>query len=519
MLRINNVKLSLDEDKSELRNKIETKLEITTNSLSIYKESIDARKEVVFVYTVDFECEDEDEVLEKHSNLLIKVAKYEVEPTEKIKNYKGPRPIVVGFGPSGIFASLELARAGLNPIVFERGGNVDERLNSVKEFWENGKLDTNSNVQFGEGGAGTFSDGKLTARTKGNVGKKILKTLVEFGAPEEIVYEAHPHVGTDLLSGIIKNIRAEIIKLGGEVNFNAKVSEFIIEENEIKGVVVNDEKFLTDRVILAIGHSARDTFNVIYDKKIECEFKEFAVGFRVEHKQELIDKNQYKQHYKNKRLGHASYRLTHKASTGLGVYSFCMCPGGIVVPSTSHTGCVVTNGMSYHSRALENANSGVLVQVKKEDFEDLNPMSGIKFQEQLEKSAYAASDSYRAPFQSIRDYVYSDGYLSKVKPSYSLGVARYDMNKLFNSKMNASLKEGLINFNRKIPGFIDGIMTGVESRSSSPIRIVRNKERESLSVKGLYPVGEGSGYSGGIITSAIDGMKASEEILRKLINK
>lgn len=519
MLRINNIKLKLDEDKSILKDKIEGILNITINSLSIYKESIDARREIVFVYTIDFVCKNENEVLMKYNNIVTKVAEVKIEPVIKIKDYKGLRPIIVGFGPSGIFAGLELARAGLKPIIFERGGNIEDRTNLVKEFWKSGNLDINSNVQFGEGGAGTFSDGKLTARVKGDAGKKALITLVEFGAPKEIVYEAHPHLGTDLLSGIIKNIRNEIIKLGGEVNFNSLVSDFIIEDNNIKGVVVAGTNYLSDKVILAIGHSARDTFKVIYNKKIECEFKEFAVGFRVEHKQELINKNQYKGHYKNKRLGSASYRLTHKTSNGRGVYTFCMCPGGIVVPSTSSKGCVVTNGMSYHSRALENANSAVLVQVKKEDFKNLNALSGIEFQQELEESAFKVSGSYKAPFQSIRDYVYSDGYLSKVKPSYSLGVVDYDINKLFSSNMNEALKEGLVNFNKKIPGFIEGIMTGVESRSSSPIRIVRNKQYESLNIKGLYPVGEGAGYSGGIITSAIDGMKASEEIINNIINQ
>ena len=526
MIRISQLKVNIDEDKDILPSLIAKKLKIKATDITsyrIYKESIDARRgTVTFVYTVDANIANEESILAK------KLPDITTSPdlTYKIPfHFKKPvkeRPVIIGFGPTGIFAALLLAESGLRPIVLERGEDVDARVNSVENFFFKGILNPSSNVQFGEGGAGTFSDGKLTTRVKDLRGRKVLEELVVAGAPKEILYTSHPHVGTDLLREVIKNIRKKIVALGGEVHFNVRVDDILIENNQLHGLITDNGKtYKTSYVILAVGHSARDTFELIHDKNIDIQSKPFAVGARIEHPQALVDKAQYKEFANHPKLNAAEYRLTHQSANGRGVYTFCMCPGGIVVPSSSEVGGVVTNGMSEHARDATNANSAILVQVTKEDFNDNHPLAGVEFQRQLEQKAFdLAGSTYKAPAQRVGDYlsnVNSDTTkLGDVLPSYPIGVTMTNLNDLFPSYVNESLKEGLRAFDKKLKGFSmsDAILTGVETRSSSPVRITRDPETlQSISVSGLYPAGEGAGYAGGIVSSAIDGLKCAEALI------
>lgn len=522
MIRVSNITCTIDSDTEKIVNKALKKIKARREDLfsfSVYRQSLDARKKnnLFFVYTLDMEIKNEEKYIGKDVR-IIQEKKYEIRKTDVVPT---TRPIIVGFGPAGMFAALVLAEAGMKPIVFERGGNVDERSASVNEFFKNGILDANSNVQFGEGGAGTFSDGKLTTRVKHPYGRRVLDVLIEHGAKEEIKYAAHPHIGTDVLIDVVRRIRMKIIELGGEIHFNSIVTDFKTNNNKITGVIVNNgEVFESDYVNIAIGHSARDTIYKLHDIGTDLESKEFAVGFRVEHKRELIDKAQYGEFAGNKHLGTAEYRLTHTTSNDRGVYTFCMCPGGVVVASSSIEGHVVTNGMSYNARDEENSNSAVLVQAKFEDFGD-DLFSGIRFQEHLEKTAFELGGSdYKAPAQRVGDYIDNkiSTDLGNIIPSYKPGVKLSNLNELFNDEMNSSLKEGLLNFDRKINGFVEhGILTGVESRTSSPIRILRDKNTfESLSISGLFPSGEGAGFAGGIMSAAIDGMKIGHAIIDKM---
>lgn len=526
MLKISEIKMHIDEDIATLKVKISKKLRIDLNSITnfnIVKESIDARikNEIYFVYTVEFDTNDNNLVLKnnKHNKRLIESKKKVYHLPEKGDVKLSTRPVVIGFGPAGMYNALILAEAGYNPIVFERGEDVDNRLNSVNKFWNKNILNEESNVQFGEGGAGTFSDGKLTARTKHVSSVKVLEMLVKFGAPKEVLYEAHPHIGTDLLRGIVKRLREYIISLGAEVNFNSKLTDIIINDNQITAVEINNKSVIeTSICVLAIGHSARDTFFKLNDLNVTMENKSFAVGLRVEHKKELINKAQYKEFANHPKVGTAEYRLTHKASTGKGVYTFCMCPGGLVVGSTSIAGRVVTNGMSLHARDEDNSNSAVIVQVDEKDYGN-ELLDGIKYQDELEKKAFELGGSnYKAPFQTVKNYINSESDNCKVHPSFSNGVSESNLSELFSDIINNTLKEGLKAFDRKIPGFSgsDAVLTGVESRTSSPIKILRKVEDfESVNINGLYPCGEGAGYAGGIVSSAMDGIKVAEAIIKK----
>jgi uncharacterized FAD-dependent dehydrogenase len=409
---------------------------------------------------------------------------------------------------------------GYKPLVLERGEAVDDRVKSIDAFWTKGELNPKSNVQFGEGGAGTFSDGKLTSRVKDLRGRKVLQELVKAGAPEEILYKAHPHVGTDLLRDIVKNIRKEIIALGGEVRFGAQVAKFEIENQQLRGLTLTSgEEIAVEQAILAIGHSARDTFSELYERGVRMTAKPFAVGVRVEHPQTVINQAQYKEFAGHPRLGAAEYRLTYKASNGRGVYTFCMCPGGLVVPAASETGHLVTNGMSEHARNQENANSGLLVQVFPEDFGSDHPLAGVAFQRDLEKKAFELGGStYQAPAQLVGDFLKNQPStaMASVTPSYALGVTPTDLTDLFPDYINTALKEALTGLDQKLHGFAmaDAVMTGVESRSSSPLRINRDEESfQSVSTKGLYPSGEGAGFAGGIVSAAIDGLKCAEALI------
>lgn len=522
MIRINQIRLSVAEEESRLSSYISRKcgiLKSDIKNLVIYKKSIDARKSPIMkVYTVDVELDSklEQTVLKKNLKDVLPIQQYQyVVPTHGTRKLFH-RPIVVGFGPSGMFAALLLAKEGYRPIIIERGSSMDERVEKVEKFWKDGILDPQCNVQFGEGGAGTFSDGKLTTRVKDPRSHKVLEELVNAGAKPSILHEAHPHIGTDKLRVVVKNIREEIIRLGGTFHFNTLVEDIVIENGKVSGVVTRKGILKSEVVLLCIGHSARDTYKALHDKNIEMTPKAFAVGVRVEHKQTDIDACQYGSDSLSKELGAAEYFLTHTAKNGRGVFTFCMCPGGVVVASNSEENSIVTNGMSFEARDQENANSAVLVQVNPSDYED-GILGGIAFQEKLEKKAFElGKGNYKAPAQFIEDYLNQQPSteFKDVKPSYSLGVTLCDLHNLFTKDINQALEEGLHNFSRKINGFEKGIMTGVESRSSSPLRIERHETSlESLSVKGLYPCGEGCGYAGGIVSAAIDGLRVAESII------
>lgn len=523
MLRISQIKLSIEESLDNLPHNIIKKLHIKESDLlsyRIYKESIDARHkdQIIFSYIVDCKIVGEDQLLKKHLHDVIRMPdeRY-IMPKPGVMGMK-QRPIIVGFGPAGMFAALLLAQAGYQPVILERGECVDDRIQSVEAFWKHGILNPQSNVQFGEGGAGTFSDGKLTTRVKDIRIHKVLEELVRFGAPEEILYQAHPHIGTDLLRGIVKRMREEIQSLGGCFHFSACVDGIDISQGQITGVTANGVRYESEHVILAIGHSARDTYRMLHEAGVAMRAKAFAVGARIEHPQSLIDHAQYKSYAGHPRLGAAEYRLTHTASNGRGVYTFCMCPGGTVVPSTSLEGGVVVNGMSEHARDQENANSAILVQVTPADFDE-DVLAGIAYQERLEKKAFAlAGGNYQAPATLVKDFLAhtTSSQLGSVAPSYALGVTLCDFHQLLPEEITSAMKEAIQAFDRKLKGFAmpDAIMTGVETRSSSPVRLDRDSvELTSLSVQGLYPCGEGAGYAGGIVSAAIDGLRCAEKII------
>ena len=515
MIRVRQVKMHIDSN--NLLNKIASKLNVKENDIKNYKiikESIDARDKnnLFYIYEVDVELSDESKI--KLNNDILKVEEKEykinIAGTSKLNN----RPIIVGSGPAGLFCAYYLSKLGYKPIVIERGEDVDSRTKKIEEFWKNNKLDINSNVQFGEGGAGTFSDGKLNTLVKDKEGRKneVLKIFVENGAPKEILYKNKPHIGTDILRTVIKNMRNKIIEMGGEYRFNTTLTDINIENNKIKSIIVNNnEEINTDILVLAIGHSARDTFKMLYDKKIKMSPKPFAIGIRIMHPQEMINLNQYG----TNKLGSADYKLTYKSSNNRGVYSFCMCPGGYVVNASSEEGRLAINGMSYHKRDSGVANSAIVVTISPDDYGD-NPLDGIEFQRELEEKTYNIGNG-NIPVQLYKDYKdnkISDKFIFDpcIKGNYSFS----NLNDIFPDYINESLKEAIENFNHIIKGFNrdDAVIAAIESRTSSPIRIERNELLES-SVKGIYPIGEGAGYAGGITTSAIDGLKVVEMIASK----
>lgn len=523
MIRIYEIRLDIHQPKEKIPELIIKKLHIKKEDLlsyRIFKESMDARKSdmIYFSYCVDCEVRNEQKLLKRPSRIYGKAPDMRYDAPKHGALPLRQRPIVVGFGPAGMMAALLLAQEGYRPIVYERGGDVDERIKATARFWQYGLLDEEVNVQFGEGGAGTFSDGKLTTRVKDLRSRKVLEELVRHGAPEEILYEAHPHIGTDRLRDIVRNIREDIISLGGEIHFHAKVEDFQITDHRITGISVNGQWTACEEVILAIGHSARDTFRCLYERKVEMSAKAFAVGARIEHLQSFIDERQYGSFNGHPRLSAASYRFVHKASDGRGVYTFCMCPGGTVVASASSKEHLVVNGMSEYARDKANANSAVLVQVTPHDFGE-HPLDGILYQEHLERQAFLfGQKSYQAPAQRVEDFLnYKKGDVadSGICPSYALGVVNADLHALFPSYIGSAMREGILAFDNKMPGFArDAVLTAPETRSSSPVRICRHEDSlYSVNTEGLYPCGEGAGYAGGIVSAAIDGIRCAEKII------
>ncbi len=528
-IRIKNLAVDLNDERnlSEIAAaylKIEVK---KISNLKIIRQTIDARRYhgvgIKFNYILEVEFDGEIN-LARDKNL-------EKIPAEKIfecvklpRTLKNIRPIIVGFGPAGMFAALTLARAGLEPIIFERGGDIDSRAAAVEKFFSTGELDENSNVQFGEGGAGTFSDGKLTARTNDSLVNFVLETFVAAGAPAEILYLNKPHIGTDRLREVVKNIRQEIINLGGKIYFNSQVTDLEFSGGKVFSAIINNsEKFLADVIFLGVGHSARDTYEMLNRHGVAMEAKAFAVGVRIEHPQEFINRAQFGADFKNPKLPAADYFLTYKdLKRGRGAYSFCMCPGGQVVAATSENFQIVTNGMSNFSRNSGVANSALLVTVDKADFKNFGGdiLSGVRFQQHFEKLAFElGGKNFCAPVQSVGDFLNGRADCKKflVNPTYPLGYKIADLNKCLPAEVSATLKDALNFWNGKIENFAapNVALTGIETRTSAPCRILRDKENfQSISHAGIYPIGEGAGYAGGIMSSAIDGIKAAQNFLR-----
>ncbi len=519
MIRVRQVKVPVAEN-PDIVSVTAKKLKIKNEEIldfKIHKQSLDARKKpnLFYVYEVDVSVINEKLILAKNtSDDILKTPneKYEfkITGTKEMKC----RPIIIGAGPAGLFAAYILAENGYKPIIFERGEKVEDRVKTVEEFWATGNLNKNSNVQFGEGGAGTFSDGKLNTLIKDDrfLMRKVYETFVECGAPEEILYVNKPHIGTDILRTVVINMRNKIMEMGGEIFYNSTFNNFDVNDNKLTKIKVNEEWIQCETLILAIGHSARDTFELLYNKKINMQPKPFAVGLRIEHPQTLINENQYGKNYP-KFLPAADYKLTYTTKNGRGVYSFCMCPGGYVVNASSEEKRLVVNGMSNHKRDTQNANSAIIVTITPDDFGS-HPLDGVKFQQKLEEKAYDLG-SGKIPMQLFKDYLYdqTSKSIGNVNPIAKGDFKLANLNELFPKYINEALKDGIINFNYKIKGFAnpDTLLFGVEARTSSPIRINRDDNYNS-NIIGIYPCGEGAGYAGGITSSAIDGIKIAERM-------
>lgn len=533
MLRITELKLPLDHSDDELRAAIVQRLGIDDAQLlgfTLFKRSYDARKknsELLFIYTIDLQTSNEAELLRRFAD----DSKVGVAPDVSYKFVgQAPatlqeRPIVVGFGPCGIFAGLLLAQMGFKPIVLERGKEVRQRTKDTWGLWRKSVLNPESNVQFGEGGAGTFSDGKLYSQIKDpqHHGRKVLEEFVKAGAPEEILYINKPHIGTFRLTSMVEKMREEIITLGGEVRFEQKVTDLLVDGEQLTGVVLQSGEQLHSRhVVLALGHSARDTFRMLHAKGVFMEAKPFSVGFRIEHPQSLIDKARLGKYAGHPKLGAADYKLVHHAKNGRSVYSFCMCPGGTVVAATSEPGRVVTNGMSQYSRNERNANSGIVVGIDPERDYPGGPLAGIELQERLEAHAYVMGGSnYQAPAQLVGDFVAGrpSTALGSVEPSYKPGVTLGDLAPSLPDFAIEAIREALPAFDRQIKGYNlhDAVLTGIETRTSSPLRITRDASFQSLNLKGLFPAGEGAGYAGGILSAGVDGIRIAEAVARDIL--
>jgi uncharacterized FAD-dependent dehydrogenase len=552
MLRITELRLPLDHAPEALRPAIVSRLKVADTDLAgftVFKRSHDARKKsaVVLIYTVDCELADEAAVLARHAGdphvRPSPDTRYRVPAQAPADFYAAqrPRPVVIGFGPCGIFAALVLAQMGLRPIVLERGKEVRERTKDTWGLWRQGVLDPESNVQFGEGGAGTFSDGKLWSQISDprHLTRKVLDEFVKAGAPEEILFVGKPHIGTFRLVSMVEKMRADIQALGGEIRFRQRVTDLRIEAGQVRGLTLaTGEEIRADQVVLAVGHSARDTFEMLHRRGVTMEAKPFSVGFRIEHPQGLIDRARFGPSAGHPILGAADYKLVHHAHNGRSVYSFCMCPGGTVVAATSEPQRVVTNGMSQYSRNERNANAGIVVGIAPQDYrQDKNatgpvpPLDGIAFQRFWESRAYVlGGENYHAPGQLVGDFVAGRHgtacarEFGSVLPSYKPGVHLTDLAEPGRGSLPeealAAIREALPAFERQIPGFAmhDAVLTGVETRTSSPLRITRGKDFQSLNVAGLYPAGEGAGYAGGIMSAGVDGIEVAEAVGAQMLN-
>ena len=535
MLRITEIKLPLDHDAAALPAAIAQRLAVKPSAIrayTIFRRGYDARRRsaIVFIYTVDVDVADEAGLLKRWAN------DRHIGPTPDMRyRYvtQAPanlqqRPVVIGAGPCGLFATLVLARMGFRPILLERGKSVRERARDTWGLWREGRLDPESNVQFGEGGAGTFSDGKLASQVKdpGYRGRLVLSEFVAADAPPEILYVSKPHIGTFRLVRVVENMRKTILSLGGEIRFQSRVVDIDIEraadgQGQLRGLVLADgERIATNHAVLAIGHSARDTFELLHRRGVFMEAKPFSIGVRIEHPQAMIDRARLGSFAGHPLLGAADYKLVHHCRNGRSVYSFCMCPGGQVVAAASEPGGVVTNGMSQYSRAERNANAAIVVGINPDDFPgdaQSNPLAGIDFQRQWEKAAYrAGGSSYAAPAQTVGDFLADrpSTSLGTVQPSYTPGIHLGNLADCLPDYAVTAIREALLAFDRQIPGFAmaDALMTGVETRTSSPVRIRRNENYQSINTQGLYPAGEGAGYAGGILSEAIDGVEVAEAV-------
>lgn len=508
---------------ADLENKIRKTLKLANHqkfTYKIVKQSLDARKkpELFFVYSCEVSCDNENSIVKKAKNSSITTIKPKLYLLPKSGDAKLEHPpLIIGAGPAGLFAAFILAEAGYHPILIERGKSVEERTKDVVHFWETGILDTNSNVQFGEGGAGTFSDGKLNTVVKDSSNRNlfVLQTFVRFGAPERILYENKPHIGTDILCQVIANMRNYLIQKGVQIYFETCATDFIIENHEIKGVVCNNHRFSVSVVVLALGHSARDTFQRLFDLQVPMEVKNFAIGFRVEHPQQMINDALYGKQEMN--MPASPYKVTANFPNGRGVYSFCMCPGGYVVNSSSEENRLVVNGMSYSGRNSSTANSAIIVSVNTDDFGGTDALAGMRYQQKLEEKAYYLALG-KIPQQLYGDYCdnrISDAY-GDFASNTKGNTAFTNLRGLLSNDMEESFISGMQHFAHIIQGFDrkDAILSGIESRTSSPLRILRNESYESM-VKGIYPCGEGAGYAGGITSAAMDGMKVAEAIIQK----
>ncbi len=525
MIRLNNIKIPLDYTDKTLLTAAAKELRVdrqAIRSVSLFRRSVDARKkdQLHFICALDVELHiSENKILSKNKN-AVKVTPYRYEVPQWTG---GAAPVVVGFGPAGMFAALVLAQSGAKPIVLERGKDVDARTADVHRFWTTGQLDETSNVQFGEGGAGTFSDGKLNTGTKDSRRRKVLQEFVSHGAPEEILYNAKPHIGTDKLKITVKNIREEILSLGGRVLFETKLSGFQTRDGKLTAVVAQhngkEEIIETDSVLLAIGHSARDTFEMLERQKLPIEAKPFSVGARIEHLREKIDRAQYGKFAGHKALGAAAYKMNVQTANGRGAYTFCMCPGGKVVNASSEAGRLCTNGMSEFARDAVNSNAALLVSVNPADYGSDQPLAGMYFQRDLEEKAFRlGGGSFAAPVQRVEDFLQNRAstHLGEVQPSFLPETAPSNLHDILPTAIGESMQEAITAMGKKLRGFDDGdaVLTGLETRSSSPIRILRSAETlQSVGLQGLYPCGEGAGYAGGIISAAVDGIKCAEKII------
>ena len=542
MLRLTDLKLPLDHGDTDLKAAILTRLGIAPADLvgyTIFRRGYDARKQsnIHFIYTVDVELRQASAVAARlRDDLRVRPTpdmayRYVAQAPAGFAN----RPVVIGAGPCGLFATLILARMGFRPILLERGKEVRERTQDTWGLWRQGKLDPESNVQFGEGGAGTFSDGKLHSQIKdpGFRGRKVLEEFVAADAPPEILYVSKPHIGTFRLVRVVENLRATIERLGGAIRFQSRVADLAIERDatgtgQVRGVVLaSGERIAADHVVLAIGHSARDTFRLLHERGVHLEAKPFSIGVRAEHPQALIDRARLGAAAGHPLLGAADYKLVHHCGNGRSVYSFCMCPGGQVVAAASELGGVVTNGMSQYSRAERNANAALVVDVSPADFPGdaaNNPLAGIAFQRRWEEAAFkAGGESYAAPAQKIGDFLAGrpSTELGAVRPSYTPGIHLTDLAACLPDYVVAALREAIPAFDKQIHGFAmaDALLTGVETRTSSPVRITRDQQLESVNTRGLFPGGEGAGYAGGILSAAVDGIRLAEAVALDLTSR